>query len=56
MFAKSYLVKVYLEGQAEPLITFTIKAAYIAVEGHTLHADSLRLHFAKNQYITTELA
>ncbi len=54
MFDRKYIVKIYLEGQNAPQISFVVHANYISVKGHDIHVDGVVLAFADNQYITVE--
>jgi hypothetical protein len=52
MFERKYLVKIYLEKQAVPLLEFTVLAASVRAEGHTLHADGVVMQYSDSHYIT----
>ena len=54
MFGHKYLIKVYIQGQNDPIIQFVAIACHIVVEGRAVKIDSSRLEFAENQYITVE--
>ncbi len=54
MFDKKYLVKIYREGENVPAMQFMLVGVYVVVEGHSIHADTTRLYFAENEYITVE--
>ena len=54
MFDRKYVVKIYLEGQAEPVVSFFVLANQVVAEGHTVKIDGIVLRFADNQYVTAQ--
>ena len=56
MFDRKYLIKIYQSGESVPLLEYTVDAQLVAVEGHALIVDGIRLQYSERHYISVERA
>lgn len=54
MFDRKYCIKIYRGGESTPLIEYTVDAQLVAVNGHILTIDGVRLMHSDNHYISVE--
>jgi hypothetical protein len=54
MFDREYIVKIYADGNAAPILEFTVYAMQIRVDGPTLHIDGIVLKYSDKHHITVE--
>ena len=56
MFDRTYIIKIYLGGQNEPLLEFRVDAQSVKIDGHAVRIDGVTLNFSQNHYIAIETA
>jgi hypothetical protein len=56
MFERTYIIKIYLGGQATPILEFSVDAQSVKIDGHCVRIDGMTLNFGEHHYIAIETA
>ena len=56
MFDREYIIKIYLGGQATPILEFSVDAQSVKIDGHAIKIDGVTLNFSEHHYIAIETA
>ena len=56
MFDRTHIIKIYLGGQATPILEFSVDAQCVKIDGHAIKIDGVTLNFSEHHYIAIETA